>query len=186
MQHSCTLYVLTLHAIASSQEAAKHFDDENITEDTMLRMWTTIGGLIVAGEVSRRRNARAQSSMDYHLTAVCLCAICTVLLYRLMCPAFAYCFLLHATCSVAVSVMVDHACAFSTRVIAGFMIPFAAFGILLAPRKLEISSMAFFTTHQSKAFQDMNFETGHLWGITAASAIRIVVNTVFVLWRRLY
>lgn len=185
MRHACTLFVLGLHALVSMNQPAELVEHHNVREDVLLQIWSVIGALVIAGELTRRPHALAKSSIDFHMTSICLCAICNVALIRITCPAFGYCFILHAACSVAVSVVLDPACAFVTRVMAAFVIPITAFAVLLIPFPLEVASMVFFINHKTKAFHDTGFETGHLWGVLATSAVRAVVTMGYAVWNRL-
>lgn len=175
MRHACTLFVILLHALVSLHPTSPLLRDDSVREDVLLQIMAVFGTLIVTGEITRGHVPRFRSTIDYHFTALCLCAVCFVIISRLMCPAFGYCFFLHAMSSISLTVMFDQFCAPLTRVFSGFCIPVIAVMITMFPLRMDISSVAFFITHQSRAFPDTSFEIGHLWAIVSTSAVRVVL-----------
>ena len=179
MKETCTFFITALHAAVSLHYKTPDLNEGDISEDAILKIWALSGGMIFAGELSRKRRILSQKNpLNYYIFSMCLCALINVMVNKSICPAVSYCFILHSFSSVTLSILMDNRCAIMTRVLSSFLFISMWISILIKPVSLEVSSVAFFMEHQSKKFQDNSFEVSHFMGIFLTCSARLMLNSI--------
>lgn len=183
MKHCCTLYVIVLHAWVCifAEKTQTHSTTIGYEEQAILQFWLLLSALVIGGELTHHRTSWQGNTMNYHLSAICLCAIFYTVLLRITCNTYAYSFFLHATASIAITIVLDINCTLFTRVMAVFSLFAVTIIIIYTPQKLKVASVGFFVQHQATCFQDTIFEIAHLWGVLGCSVVRsiLLLGTVF-------
>jgi hypothetical protein len=141
-----------------------------------LKIWTMLCGLFFVCEFARTDNMAFKSPLNFYLLLFCLSGVAHLLINKVICASFSYCFSLHSMSGVLLMIFNDSGCGALTRTVSALALSMLVVAVFAFPVRLELSIQVFFVEHVSKAFHDTSFEAAHLCAIFACSVLRIVVD----------